>query len=134
MSRAELRRAERENSKKQKTYTMTAEELEKYKRQAFEHARKELLERNDELANELFTMMLVIPTNVLIADYWPKSAKKLIPQFVKKCMSLFDAWSQYDVVKMQEMVALTEEYSGVKLVEDSTVTGKVINSKKYRAN
>ena len=72
MSRAELRRQKRENVKKAKTFIMTAEELEKIRLQEFNRAKKLLLDKNDDLAEQILQMMLVIPTNVLIADYWPK--------------------------------------------------------------
>lgn len=62
-------------------------------------------------------MMLVIPTNVLVEYYWQKSAKKRIPKFVEDCMSLYEAFTS-GVVKMSEMVALTEEYAGIKLVQN----------------
>ena len=92
MSRAELRRQKRENVKKAKTFIMTAEELEKIRLQEFNRAKKLLLDKNDDLAEQILQMMLVIPTNVLIADYWPKSAKQRIPEFVESCMSLYQAW------------------------------------------
>ena len=39
-----------------------------------------------ELAEEILHMMLVIPTNILISDYWQKTAKKRIPEFVEQCI------------------------------------------------
>lgn len=69
MSRAELRREKRENEKKSRTFVMTAEELDKVRRQEFARAKKILMDKNDELAEEILQMMLVIPTNILISDY-----------------------------------------------------------------
>ena len=123
MSRAELRRQKRENVKKAKTFIMTAEELEKIRMQEFNRAKKLLLDKNDDLAEQILQMMLVIPTNVLIADYWPKSAKQRIPEFVESCMSLYQAWEQ-GVVTMTEMQELTEEYAGIKLIGKGTATDK----------
>ena len=82
MGRAELRREKRENEKKSRTFVMTAEELDKIRRQEFARAKKILMDKNEELAAEILRMMLVIPTNVLIADYWQKTARKRIPEFV----------------------------------------------------
>lgn len=133
MSRAELRRQKRENVKKAKTFIMTAEELEKIRMQEFNRAKKLLLDKNDDLAEQILQMMLVIPTNVLIADYWPKSAKQRIPEFVESCMSLYQAWEQ-GVVTMTEMQELTEEYAGIKLVKDGTPTAKAIGERKSKCN
>lgn len=69
MSRAELRRQKREQEKKTKTLVMTADELQKIRQQEFDKAKKLLMDRNDELTQEIWTMLLAIPTNVLIADY-----------------------------------------------------------------
>ena len=131
MSRAELRRQKRENVKKAKTFIMTAEELEKIRMQEFNRAKKLLLDKNDDLAEQILQMMLVIPTNVLIADYWPKSAKQRIPEFVESCMSLYQAWEQ-GVVTMTEMQELTEEYAGIKLIGRGTATDKAMKERVER--
>ena len=125
MSRAELRRQKREREKKTKTLVMTADELQKIRQQEFDRAKKLLMDRNDELTQEIWFMLLAIPTNVLIADYWPKTARQRIPEFVEKCMDLYRAWEQ-GAVDMTQMQELTEEYAGVKLVVPGTTTGKVI--------
>ena len=57
------------------------------------------MERVNDIAEQIQTMMLVIPTNVLIADYWEKSAKKRIPKFVEDCINLYEAFLQ-GTVKM----------------------------------
>lgn len=131
MSRAELRRQKRENVKKARTFIMTAEELEKIRMQEFNRAKKLLLDKNDDLAEQILQMMLVIPTNVLIADYWPKSAKQRIPEFVESCMSLYQAWEQ-GVVTMTEMQELTEEYAGIKLIGRGTATDKAMKERVKR--
>lgn len=131
MSRAELRRQKREDVKKAKTFIMTAEELEKIRMQEFNRAKKLLLDKNDDLAEQILQMMLVIPTNVLIADYWPKSAKQRIPEFVESCMSLYQAWER-GVVTMTEMQELTEEYAGIKLIGKGTATDKAMKERVKR--
>ena len=89
------------------------------------------MDKNDELAEEILQMMLVIPTNILISDYWQKTAKKRIPEFVEQCISLYKAWEQ-GVVDMTEMQKLTEEYAGIKLVKDGTPTAKAISERKSK--
>lgn len=121
MSRAELRRKQREQKKDNRTYTFTARELEQLEQRIRQEEQKKakqmVLDKTKVLANEILTMMLVIPTNVLIADYWKKSARKRIPKFVDDCLNLYGAFTG-GVVKMSEMIDLTEEYAGIKLIQE----------------
>ena len=112
---------------------MTAEELDKVRRQEFARAKKILMDKNDELAEEILQMMLVIPTNILISDYQQKTAKKRIPEFVEQRISLYKAWEQ-GVVDMTEMQKLTEEYAGIKLVKDGTPREEAISERKSKCN
>lgn len=125
MTRAELRRAQRESESSTKTYNMTAVQIRELEHRmynkAYMRAREDILSQIDRLGDEMFKMMLVIPTNLLIEDYWKKSAKQRIPKFVEDCLSLYDAWTS-GVVDMDEMVKMTEEYSGIKMVEKDTPT------------
>ena len=129
MSRAAYRRLQKEQNQKPKTYVMTDEEIKKIRAQEFERAKKLLMERNDELSEEIFKMMLVIPTNVLIEDYWKKSAKKRIPGFLEACMSLYEAW-EAGAVDMDEMQKYTEEYGKITLVKKGTATDRVLEERK----
>ena len=92
---------------------MTTDGLQKVRQQEFDRAKKLLMDRNDELTQEIWFMLLAIPTNVLIADYWPKTARQRITEFVEKCMGFYRAWEQ-GAVDMTQMQELTEEYAGVK--------------------
>lgn len=120
MTRAERRREEK---KKTVTYRLTAEELKSIRQQEFEKARKMLAETNSKVATDIMKMMLVIPVNVLVSDYWIKSAKTKIPKFVEDCMSLYKAW-ETGAVDMDDMQKLAEEYSGIKLLDKDTPVGK----------
>lgn len=122
-NRAEIRRMQKQQEKKKKTYIMTAEELDKIRKQEFENAKKFFLSKNDELAEEIFKMMLVIPTNVLVNDYWTKTAKRRIPNFVNDCLSLYRSWHE-GAVNMTEMQELIEEYAQIKLIDVGTATYK----------
>ena len=97
MSRAELRRKQREQKKDNRTYTFAARELEQLEQRIRQEEQKKakqmVLDKTKALATEILTMMLVIPTNVLIADYWQKSAKKRIPKFVDDCLNLYEAFT-----------------------------------------
>ena len=77
---------------------------------------------------EVFKRMLIIATNILIADFWPKSAKKRIPEFIERCMSLYESWEK-GVVTMDEMQRLTEEYAGIKLVKQGAPTDVVLKER-----
>lgn len=129
MSRAELRRAARESKSSNKTYNMTAQQLKDLEKrlydEAYKKAREDIMSHIDRLGDEMFKMMLVIPTNLLIEDYWKKSAKQRISKFVEDCLSFYDVWTQ-GVVNMDEIVKMTEEYSGVKMVEKDTPTWRTL--------
>lgn len=125
MSRAEMRRKSRETSKSTKTYQFTQEQLMQFKRQEYERARSDILKHTDDLAEEILEMMLVIPTNVLVNDYWPGTAKKRIPKFIRDCLSLYNAW-QEGQVSMEEMQELTAKYGNMELVDKKSVTYRTL--------
>ena len=124
MSRAELRREQREKKKDNKTYTLTARELEqleqRIRKEEQQKAKQIILEQTKGLAEQILTMMLVIPTNVLVADYWQKSAKKRIPKFVDDCLSLYDAYNA-GVLTLAELREDLWKWGGVKLEVDESV-------------
>lgn len=120
MTRAEIRRKEREKKKSKATFVMTHEELEKIRKQEYEKAKKEYEKKNEEIAKTILKMMIVVPTNVLINDYWEKTARKRIPKFVEDCLSLYDSLSK-GAVKMQELQDLTEEYAKIRLIDDKKI-------------
>lgn len=125
MSRAEMRRKSREASKSTKTYQFTQEQLMQFKHQEYERARSDILKHTDDLAEEILEMMLVIPTNVLVNDYWPGTAKKRIPKFIRDCLSLYNAW-QEGQVSMEEMQELTAKYGNMELVDKKSVTYRTL--------
>ena len=127
MNRAEIRRKEREKQKKKATYVMTEEELEKIRKQEYEKAKKLIIDKSDEMAEEILKLMLVIPTNVLISDYWKKTAKTRIPKFVEDCMSLYDSWTK-GAVSMEEMTKLTEEYAQIELIDSKSKIKEAITN------
>lgn len=128
MSRAEIRRARREENKKKATFVMTEEEIMKIRKQEYDRARKTIHEKSDQIAEDILKMMIVIPTNVLISDYWEKTAKKRIPKFVEDCLSLYKSWSE-GAVSMEEMQKLTEEYAGIKLIDSGSDVEKTMKEK-----
>ena len=128
MKRSEMRRLDRESRKNNATFVMTREELEKIRRQEYDRARKTIKEKSDRIAEDILKMMIVIPTNVLINDYWEKTAKKRIPKFVEDCLSLYKSWVEGNV-SMEEMQNLTEEYAGIKLIDSGSDVEKAMKEK-----
>lgn len=84
-----------------------------------------ILENSSKKADELqriakekaFLYMLAIPLNVLVNDYWEKSARKRIPKFIEDVISLYEA-VQDGVVSEQQLADLLDEYAGVKIEAD----------------
>ena len=122
MNRAERRRQGRE-TETAPVYKMTVEQLKQFRDQEFERARKILADTNVKVAADIMRMMLVIPVNVLVSDYWQKTARARIPKFVEDCMSLYKAW-ETGAVDMEDMQKLAEEYSGIRLLDDDTPVGR----------
>lgn len=131
MTRAERRRMEKEAERKKKTFVMTAEELDKIRLQEREKARQEFKAKTNNVALDIFKMMLIIPTNILVTEYWEKTARKRIPKFVDECLSIYEAWQQ-GAVDFEQMRSLAEEYSKIKFVEEGTSTANVIERRQKR--
>lgn len=87
----------------------------KESRAAYDDMRKEAVEK-------AFFMMLTIPLNVLVHDYWPKSAKKKVPEFMKEVLSLYDSF-QNGTVSFEELVAVLKEYAGMDVVDVDWLKG-----------
>lgn len=103
MNRAELRRKQREDSKKTATYTLTREQIESMKKQV-----------HDKAVQEIFTLMLAIPCEILANEYWEKTAKQRMPKFIEQCLSLYKAYEQ-GVVTLEQMEADLWELAGYKV-------------------
>ena len=79
-------------------------------------ARKEAMKVENEIYEKTFLYMLAIPLNVLVNDYWPKSAKKKAPKLIGDVISLYESVRD-GIVTDQELVDLLEEYAGVTVNE-----------------
>lgn len=125
MNRAEMRREQKEQKRKTKTYVLTHEQIQKIRQQEYAKARKQILDKSEELASEIFKMMLVIPTNILVNDYWKKTAETRIPKFVEDCIHLYESWTSGSV-NVEEMCKLTERYGKIKLIEEDGPVGNTL--------
>lgn len=103
MNRAEMRRAKRENSKKQKTYTLTQAQIDVIKQGATKEA-----------VDKAFFLMLAIPVMVLHDKWWEKSASTRCPKFVDQCLDLYDSFEK-DYVTLEDLRQCLEEESGVRI-------------------
>lgn len=84
------------------------------KRQAAEAIKAEKEAITKQVIDDLFILMLGIPINVLIADYWPKTAEKKLPGFIDECLNMFEAW-QDGVITTEDMREMVEKYGGIKV-------------------
>lgn len=102
MGRAELRRMQRAANKKQKTYTLTQAQIDQIKADATEEA-----------VNQAMVLMLTLPLEVLITDYWPKTAYKRGQEFTEKVLALYHRWENGEV-SMDELKEDLWEYGGIR--------------------
>lgn len=79
-----------------------------------ELARKEAEKMESEAIEKAFLYMLAIPLNVLVNDYWEKSAKKRMPKFIDDVISLYESVQNGNVTN-EELIDLVKEYAGVEL-------------------
>lgn len=82
-----------------------------------EIARKEARKAETEYVEKAFLFMLAIPLNVLVSDYWPKSAKQKAPKFIEDVASLFES-VQNGTVSEQELADLLYEMAGVNITAE----------------
>ena len=105
--RAELRRQEKNNVKSGKIYHLTQKQIEEMKREI-------TMEILPEASEKAFKLMMGISASVLAEDYWPKSGKKKIPEFLQKTYSLFESF-EAGVVTMDQIEASLWEYGKMKI-------------------
>ncbi len=79
--------------------------------------RKEEKKAVDIAMEQAFIMMIAIPINILAIDYWEKSAKKRIPEFVDKVSSLYES-VQHGSVSYEQMVEEIKDLSGMEITAD----------------
>ena len=95
MGRAERRRLEREKGKAQKTYTLTQAQI-------------------DKAVDTGFILMLAIPVMVLHDKYWAKTAKKRLPEFIDRCLDLYDSYNK-GYVELKDLTDTLWEEGGIRL-------------------
>lgn len=115
MSRAEQRRLAR---KKTPTYNFTQEQLDKIIQDKIadeiEKAKKEAAEY---AINQAMLLLFVLPMEVLMDWYWPKSYEKRIPEFTEHLLEYYQMW-QRDELDMDKMKEDLKTYAGIEFVEE----------------
>lgn len=114
MNRAEMRRAEREKTKRTPVYQFTEEQLNAKIQEAFEEHTDQLMRQ---AIDKAFIYMIGIPLDVLFAQYWTKTAKKKAPEFVEKILDVYEC-VQNGILTEQEIIDEVYELSGVRIDQD----------------
>lgn len=117
MNRAERRRQKKIKDKKPTTYTFTREraheEIEKAVKAMMEKEKRTIM--NDAI-NQAMLLLFVLPMEVLMDHYWPKTYAKKIPEFTQHLLEYYSEW-QEGKLDMDKMKQDLWEYGGVRLEE-----------------
>jgi hypothetical protein len=104
MTRAEIRRMDKEFNKKTKVFTLTQEQIDVMKEEAV-----------DDATRKAFILMMALPLEVLISEeYWSKSAKKRLPKFMDSLLSLYQAYEGGNIT-MVDLQNDLWEYGGIRV-------------------
>lgn len=68
-------------------------------------------------AEKAFLYMLAIPLNILVTDYWSKTAKRRAPEFIDKVLSLFDSVDK-GIVTSEDLADLLKDVAGIDFETD----------------
>ena len=79
-----------------------------------EIAAKHAQAMENEATEKAFLFMLAIPLNVLVHEYWSKTAKKRAPKFIEEVISLYQS-VEAGVVTEQQLADLLNEYVGIEV-------------------
>ena len=102
MTRAEIRRQAKIDSKKNKTYNMTKEQVDKLTIDMVRRA-----------VDVSIGMMIAIPLNILGREYWEKTADKRLPKFMDECMSMYES-IEAGVLTLSELIEDTQSLAIIK--------------------
>ena len=80
-------------------------------------AQAEAKKAEGQATERAFLYMLAIPLNVLVNDYWSKSAKKRAPKFIDDVIKLYEA-VQDGIVSDGELADLLEDMAGVQITAE----------------
>lgn len=118
MSRAEMRRMQREQKKaKTATYNLTKEQLDAMVEERISQRIKEAKEAATyDAVNAAMTLMLVLPMEVLMDHYWQESYSTKMPEFTSYVLEYYERWMKGEL-DMDKMKQDLWEYGGIRLEE-----------------
>lgn len=118
MSRAEMRRMQREKKKaKTVTYNLTKEQLDAMVEERIGTRIREAKEAATyDAVNAAMTLMLVLPMEVLMDYYWQESYTTKIPEFTSYVLEYYERWMKGEL-DMDKMKQDLWEYGGIRLEE-----------------
>lgn len=115
MGRAEMRRAKREEAKKEKRYNLTQAQIEQIVQEALqEEIFKAKLKATEDATKLALEFMLTFPRRVLKDHYWKKTYKQRLPKFTDLVMEYYEKW-QAGELDREELRAELEEEDGVRI-------------------
>ena len=118
MSRAEMRRMQREQKKaKTVTYNLTKEQLDAMVEERISTRIREAKEAATyDAVNAAMTLMLVLPMEVLMDHYWQETYSTKIPEFTSYVLEYYERWMKGEL-DMDKMKQDLWEYGGIRLEE-----------------
>lgn len=118
MSRAEMRRMQREKKKaKTATYNLTKEQLDAMVEERISTRIREAKEAATyDAVNAAMTLMLVLPMEVLMDHYWYESYSTKIQEFTSYVLEYYERWMKGEL-DMDKMKQDLWEYGGIRLEE-----------------
>jgi len=115
MGRAELRRAKREEAKKEKRYNLTQAQIEQIVQEALqEEIIKAKMKASEDATKLALEFMLTFPRRVLKDHYWKKSYKYKLPKFTDLVMEYYEKW-QAGELDREELRDELEAEDGVRI-------------------
>lgn len=119
MSRAEMRRLQREQKKSETvTYNLTKAQLDAMVNEKFrDELSKVKKEATEDAVRTAMILMLTLPLEVLIDHYWQKSYSDRIPKFTAHVIDYYKKWESGEL-NMDKLQADLWERGRVKIVEE----------------
>ena len=109
MGRKERRALERENKKH-----LAEEERIQVAFNTIAYEKQMKKEIHEKVLNEVLSLLLVLPMEVLMDHFWPGSYKQKIPKFIDYVLEYYQKWSD-GKLDMEDMKKDLWEYAGVRL-------------------
>lgn len=115
MTRAERRRLQKKERKKEAVYNLTSEQLcSQIHKRAAEEFKDIYQQGREEGMRDALVLTLALPLEVLIKEYWQDDFREKLPDFVDSVLRLYEDWLN-DEISIEDLRDDLWEYGGVKL-------------------